>query len=403
MKVLIADKLDASCIQELKDAGCEVIFDPALKEDALVRAVRDSHCRVLVVRSTKVTADVFEAGDQLGVVVRAGAGVNTIDLDAASRRSVLVANCPGKNAVAVAELTFGLMLALDRRIVENTVDLKNGVWNKKLYSEARGLKGRTLGILGLGAIGRAVAERAKAFGMNVVAWSRSLTPETAEALDIRCADSPRDVAGQCDILTIHVAAAPETKNLVDADVLAALKPGSSVINTARADVLDYDALAKAVREKQLRVALDVYPNEPAATDKTFPDNFLQQDGILYGTHHIGASTEQAQQAIARETVSIVKEYARTGRVRNCVNLQQESIARYVLIVRHLNRPGVLAHTLNAVSHAGINVEEMENVICAGAESACAQIKLDGPLDEETLRKIRRHEHVIAVIHAPARE
>jgi D-3-phosphoglycerate dehydrogenase len=310
---------------------------------------------------------------------------------------VLVANCPGKNAIAVAELTFAMILALDRRIVDNAVDLRNGKWNKKEYSQAAGLKGRTLGIIGLGQIGEAVAERAKAFEMKIVAWSRSLTPERAEELDIVRADSPADVAARCDILTIHLAAAPETKKLVNADVLGRLKNGATVINTARADVVDYDALAKLAAEKKLRVGLDVFPNEPSASQGEFADAMIKAGGIIYGTHHIGASTEQAQMAIADETVRIVKDYLRTGRVHNCVNICAKSPAKYTLSVRHFNKPGVLAHTLNLVSHAGVNVEEMENIICEGLEAAVAQIKLDAALDDGVLRAIKEgNPHVIAV-------
>lgn len=397
MNVLVADKFEAQGIEKLKKAGCNVIYEAGLADGALRDAVVRSKCRVLIVRSTKVTKDVIEAGDALGLIVRAGAGVNTIDTAAASRNSVLVANCPGKNAIAVAELAFGLILALDRRIVENTVDLREGRWNKKEYSQAAGLKGRTLGIIGLGQIGEAVAERARAFGMKVVAWSRSLTPERADELDIMFAESPRAVASKCDVLSIHLAAAPETKKLVNADVLGALKPGATVINTARAEVMDYDALAKVMAEKKLRVGLDVYPHEPSASQGEFADAIVKAGGIVYGTHHIGASTEQAQMAIADETVRIVRDYLLTGRVHSCVNISAKTPAKYTLSVRHFNKPGVLAHTLNLVSHAGVNVEEMENIICDGLEAAVAQIKLEAPLAENVLRDIKQgNPHVIAV-------
>ncbi len=403
MKILIADKFETTGIEELKQAGCDVIYEPKLDSDALRDAIARLGPRVLVVRSTKVTAPMFEAGDSLGVVVRAGAGVNSIDIEAASRRAVLVSNCPGKNAVAVAELAFALILALDRRVVENTNDLRRGVWNKTEYSKARGLKGRTLGIVGLGQIGRLVARRAQAFDMEVIAWSRSLTESAAKELGVvRCA-SLGDVAARCDILSIHLAAAPETKKLINAGVFRNLKPGSYVINTARADVIDHHALIAAIAEKQLCVGLDVFPEEPSGGEGKFADAIFKSGGVVYGTHHIGASTEQAQNAIAEETVNIIKEYMRTGQVENCVNLCAATPAKYMLIVRHRNRPGVLAHTLNAISHAGVNVEEMENVICAGVESACAQIKLDGPLGDDLLSQIKAgNEHIFAVSFAAIR-
>ncbi|MCH7596578.1 MAG: hydroxyacid dehydrogenase [Planctomycetes bacterium] len=400
MKVLIADKFEESGVEELRAAGCDVTHDPELSGDSLTAAIKQTRCRLLIVRGTRVTEAALTASDELGVVVRAGAGYNTIDLVAASRRSVLVANCPGKNAVAVAELTFALILGLDRLVVENVTDLREGCWNKKRYAKARGLKGRTLGVVGLGTIGCAVVQRAAAFEMNIVAWSRSLTAEKAERLGLIACASPAEVASRCDILTIHLAAAPETKGLIDADVLNRLKAGAYVINTARADVMDYEALAVAAGERDLRVGLDVYPDEPATGEARFRCAIAHSGPIVYGTHHIGASTDQAQEAIAAETVRIVKAYMSTGRVENCVNLCQRSAARYVLVVRHRNRPGVLAYTLHAISHAGVNVEEMENVICEGAESASAQIKLDAPLDDALLREIRDgNEHIFAVSFA----
>lgn len=397
MKVLIADPFESERIEELRRAGCEVTYEPKLEGNSLRDAIAQTGCVVLIVRSKKVTEPMLSTGGALSVVVRAGAGYNTIDVAAASQRSILVANCPGKNAVAVAELTFGLILALDRRLVENTVDLQNGKWNKKLYSQARGLKDRTIGIVGLGQIGQAVARRAKAFEMGIVAWSRSLTEEQAEELGVMYCHTPGDVAACCDILTVHLAAAPETKGIINAGVLNRLAPGSYVINTSRADVMDYKALTVAVAERGLRVGLDVYPDEPSGGEAEFMAEIVQAGGVVYGTHHIGASTEQAQNAIAQETVRIVKEYMHTGHVANCVNLCEKSRARYVVVVRHRNRPGVLAHTLNEISVAGVNVEEMENVICAGAESACAQIKLAGPLPEDCLVRIRTgNEHVLGV-------
>ncbi len=397
MRVLIADKFETWGIEKLKQLGCDVSFEPKLDGDALRDAIVKTRCAVLIVRSTKVTEAMLGASDALSLVVRAGAGFNTIDVAAASRQSVLVANCPGKNSVAVAELTIGLILALDRRIVDNTVELRAGKWNKKEFSKARGLKGRTLGIIGLGEIGRAVAQRALAFEMNLVGWSRSLTDGLADALSIQRCSNAAEAASKSDILTIHLAAAPETKGIINADVLQRLPEGAYVINTARADVLDHKALAVAMKERGLRVALDVYPGEPSGGEGEFTDAIITSGSIAYGTHHIGASTDQAQDAIAAETVRIVEDYMGSGRVLNCVNLAAKSRARYVVVVRHRNRPGVLAHTLNEISHAGVNVEEMDNVICEGGEAACAHIKIAGRLDDEQLSRIHKgNENVFGV-------
>lgn len=400
MKVLIADKFEESGLSALRQLGCDVAINPDLADDELRKAIVDSECTVLIVRGTKLPAEMFEHAPKLSLVVRAGAGYNTIDVDAASKKSVLVANCPGKNAVAVAELAMGLILAIDRRIVDGTVDLRAGKWNKKLYSKASGLKTRTLGIIGMGQIGQAVARRGRAFEMKVIAWSRSLTDEAAEELGVRRAPTMMDIARESDVVSVHLAAAPETKKCINADFFAAMKDGATFINTARGDVVDYDALANAIETKKLRVGLDVYGTEPASGTGEFTDRIIHAGGIVYGTHHVGASTDQAQEAIAAETVRVVRTYIQKGEVLNCVNLCDKSPAQYVLVVRHLNRPGVLAHTLHAISHAGVNVEEMQNVITAGAHAACAQIKLDGDLQQSVLDEIGGNEHVLGVSIGP---
>src|SRR5512140_966733 len=167
MRVLVADKFEQSGLDGLASAGAEVSYQPGLKEDALAREVGRWQPDALVVRSTKVTESILSAGP-LKLVVRAGAGYNTIDVAAASRRGIYVSNCPGKNSVAVAELAFGLLLALDRRIADNVVSLRAGQWNKAEFSKARGLFGRTLGVLGVGNTGSQMILRAKAFGMRGV-------------------------------------------------------------------------------------------------------------------------------------------------------------------------------------------------------------------------------------------
>src|SRR5712672_1357580 len=196
MKILIADKFEKSGQEGLAEIGCEVLYQPDLKDEALVAAIANELPDVLVVRGTKVTEPMLEAG-ALKLVVRAGAGFNTIDVAAASRRGIYVSNCPGKNAIAVAELTFALMLAIDRRVPDSVVELRSGHWNKKKYSKARGLFGRTLGLLGFGAIGQEVAKRAIAFGMPVVVWSRRFADggeREDPGMTVQIASSPEQVA-----------------------------------------------------------------------------------------------------------------------------------------------------------------------------------------------------------------
>jgi len=410
MKVLVADKFEKSGIDGLKAAGCDVVYEPDLKDDALTQAIKNTAADVLVVRSTAVTAPMLESG-ALSLVVRAGAGYNTIDVATASRRGIYVSNCPGKNAIAVAELAFALLLALDRRVPDNVADLRAGTWNKKEYSKAKGLFGRTLGLLGYGNIGQEMAKRAHAFGMPVVVWSRRFASGKHDVdrgagpagvndvapVPIQLAKSPEEVAERSDVLSVHLALTPDTRGLVSASVIDKMKPGSYFVNTARAEVVDYAALEKAVRERNIRVGLDVFAGEPAGATGEFKD-VLASHPSVYGTHHIGASTDQAQEAIAAETVRIIASYKDTGKVPNVVNLAKKTPATHMLVVRHRDRPGVLAHVFDHLRNGDINVQETENVIFEGAQAAVARINLDGAPPDALLKTIQEGNRDILDLH-----
>src|SRR5438067_409737 len=396
MHVLIADKFEQSGRDGLAAIGCEVSFQPDLKDEALVEAIRELKPDVLVVRSTKVTEAALAAGT-LKLVVRAGAGYNTIDVTAASRRGIYVSNCPGKNSIAVAELAFALILALDRRIADNVIALRQGEWNKKEFSKARGLFGRTLGLVGVGKIGQEMIPRAHAFGMSVVAWSRSLTPERAAELGIERLDTPQAVARVADVVSVHLALKPETRSLVGADIFNSMKEGAIFINTSRGEVIDQTALQHALKTRGIRAGLDVFAAEPTSATAEFTDEIAKEPN-LYGTHHIGASTDQAQEAIAAETVRIVSAYKDTGKVPNVVNLAKKTPATHMLVVRHRDLPGVLAHVFDHLRSGDINVQETENVIFDGAEAAVARINLDGAPSDALLKTIQDGNSDILDLH-----
>jgi D-3-phosphoglycerate dehydrogenase / 2-oxoglutarate reductase len=387
MKVLVADKFPVDRLETLRAAGLDVVSDPELNGASLAAAVRDTGAEILVVRSTEVPAEVLSAG-ALGLVVRAGAGYNTIDIARASELGIYVSNCPGKNAVAVAELTFALILALDRHVAEATIDLRAGAWNKAKYGKARGLRGRTLAVLGLGHVGREVASRGRAFGMKVRAWSRSLTDEAASELGLtRCA-WPLEAVQGADIVSLHLALKPETRGLANRALFDALKPGAYFINTARAEIVDEAALQAAVQAKGVRAALDVFSGEPATGTGQVDNPLFKLPGVI-GTHHIGASTDQAQEAIADEAVRIVLEYEATGQVPNCVNIARRTPATHIVVVRHRDRVGVLAHVFAHLREAGINVQETDNIVFDGAQAAMAHIHVDQAPGASTLAAIQR--------------
>ena len=196
----------------------------------------------------------------------------------------------------------------------------------------------------------------------------------AAAQGVTLASDPEDVARQADMVSVHLALSEETRGIIDQKVIDALKPGAIFINTSRGELVDQDALLSAMDEKQIRCGLDVYHNEPGAGDETFDNPALSHE-LLFGTHHIGASTDQAQEAVAMHAVAIVKEFKATGRVPNCVNLRTQSAATHVIVVRHLDRVGVLAGVFATLRNASINVQETENIVFDGAEAAVARIRI----------------------------
>ena len=394
MKVLVADRFEEIGLDGLRRLGVEVIYEPSLAGAALADRLRESEAAVLVVRSTEVPGEAMR-DTKLGLVIRAGAGYNTIDIDAASELGILVTNCPGKNSQAVAELAWGLILACDRRIPENVSDLNQGVWNKAEYSKARGLHGRTFGVIGIGKIAQEMVVRAKAFGMNVVAYSRWMTPDLAAGLQIGRASNATEVALMADVISVHVALTPETKGSLDHAFFDKLRRGAIFINTSRAEVVVQDALLKAVTERGVRAGLDVFEGEPSGGTGSYSGALQNLPGV-YCTHHIGASTEQAQEAIAHEVVQIVREYRSKGGVPNVVNVKRAEVATHVVVVRHLDRVGVLAHVLSVLKDEGLNVQEMENIVLGGARSAIAQISVDREPRPEGLLAIKMNENVFDV-------
>lgn len=394
LRVLVADKLSASAIDALRALDAEVRVEPDLTAADLPEAIGSAE--ILVVRSTKVTRATIAAGRHLSLIVRAGAGVNTIDIDAASEYGISVTNCPGKNTAAVAELAIGLMIAADRRIPAATADLMAGRWRKKEYGVARGLFGRTLGIVGFGSIGRAVADRAAGLGMQVCAWSRSLTDEQAERAGVRRCAALTELAARSDVVSVHLAAGPQTNGLIGAGFFAALPDGAIFVNTSRGEIVDERALAAAISGRRIRAALDVFAEEPQGGDAPYENTDLLRE-LCAATPHVGASTDQASEAIAAEVVRIVEVYLRSGRPINAVNIRGSSEQAVSLVVRHFNRVGVLAGVLDALKDADINVEEMENTIFRGGTTASCALRLDRAPDAASIERIRSAENIIQVM------
>jgi D-3-phosphoglycerate dehydrogenase len=330
LKVLIADKFEDSGVAGMRSLGCQVQLTPDLGPETLPAAIAAFEPDILIVRSTRVPAPVIEGAASLKAIIRAGAGYDNIDTAAAAARGIGVCNCPGMNAVAVAECAFAHLLAADRRLCDQLADARAGKWRKKEYGKARGIKGLTLGVVGAGAIGQAMIRRALAFEMQIAAWSRSMTPHRADELGVRSAGSTRvdllRMLSGCDAVSVHVAGGPETKAMCDSEFFSAMKDGAYFINTSRGSVVDEQALIAAVRSKGIRAGLDVYQNQPATPEADWACELASLPGVTC-THHCGASTDQAQEAVAQETVRIVHVFQDTGRLENLVNEPQGAVMK----------------------------------------------------------------------------
>lgn len=393
MKILIADKLSDEAVAQIEALGANVTVDAELSPETLPASIQDNE--VLIVRSTKVKADTIGNATNLSLIIRAGAGVNTIDLAAANQKGIHVANCPGKNTDAVAELAIGLMIASDRRIVNASIDLRNGVWNKKEYGKAHGLKGRALGIIGMGAIGKSVARKAQGLGMEVIAWSRSLTADQAAELDVNYKASMYEVAAVADVVSLHLASNEDTRGIINKEFFTQMKDGSILVNSARGEVVNTKDLMDAIKQKGLRVGSDVFEDEPAGGLADF--SATEFAGLITCTPHIGASTDQATAAVADEVVNIIRAYQSTGKPLNGVNQRQKSTAQNNLVVRHFNKVGVLAGVFDALKYERINIEEMENMIFETGNAASCSLKLDVKPSDALIEKIASGENIIQVM------
>lgn len=394
MKLLVADKFESHAIEELKHLGLEVVYEPELSAETLPS--RLAGVGILVVRNTGVTSLAIDAGQQLHLIVRAGPGTAGIDVPAASARGIYVAACPGKNAIAVAELTMGLVCALDRRLPDAVAQLRAGRWERTELARAEGLFGKNLGLAGFGAIAREVAIRGKAFGLNVIAQSRSLSPQRAAEHGVAHAKNLEELASRSQIFSVHLPLTSSTRGVIDRTVFDALPAGAIFINTARAEVVDQAALADAIEKRGLRVGLDCFPDEPTAGSAAFDSALFQLDGTVYGTPHIGAATRQAEYAIANEVVRIVRSFVRAGDVPNCVNVMHTSPARYQMVVRSLDKVGVLANVLGVLKRHGLNVEELSSTIFDGAIAACTKIRVTGRPGEACVQEIKAFSEVLHV-------
>ena len=400
VRVLITDAFDSSAADTLRESGFDVIHNPMLGDDTLAAAMQDLQPQVLVVRSVRVGEDALRASSQLALAVCAGSEAQCIDLDAASRLGVMVSHCPGRNAAAVAELAWGLIVACDRRIPDQVTDLRGGRADISRYAGASGLAGRTLGIVGLGQVGQEIARRGLAFGMHVVAWSKHITEDRCDALGVDFCANLVNLAKLADVISVSVTGNEETRGLLGEKFFNALRPGSIVVNTSRGHVCDEAALLHAVRQRGVRAGLDIFSDDVQA--RSGAESALASECGVYGTFRVGDRTEQARLSIDSEVVRILRAWHADGTVLNCVNVAEHTAASAVLMVRHENRPGVLARIFDVLGKATINVEQMDNQISTGGTAAVARVFTATQPSAPVISAIRACPHVLGVTVSPLR-
>ena len=335
-KIFVADEVSDSGLQPLRDAGFTVEKRTGLSPVELCEAL--SGCAGLVVRSeTKVTAELMDSAVKLRVVGRAGVGVDNIDVPAATARGIVVMNAPDGNTITTAEHTLALLIALARRVPQANTSLKSGKWDRKRFIGVE-LQGKTLGIIGLGRIGRVVSSRARAFGMNIIAYDPFIAPEQARDLEIELA-SLDEVFARADFLTVHTPSTSETRGLIDKNAFARMKKGVRIINCARGELVDEQALYDAIKSgKVAGAALDVFAVEPPPADSAL----LALDEVI-ATPHLGASTAEAQEGVAFTVAEQMRDYLLTGALRGAVNVpalgtkELATLQPYIALAESLGR------------------------------------------------------------------
>lgn len=391
MKILIACKLPDAALNELRSLATVAAYEPDIRPEDLPAALDD--VGILVVDRRRVGPECIAAASALQMIIRAGTSTANIALDEASLQGVFVTNCPLKDADAIAELTLGLVVALDRGLIEHAAVTRpgkaapSGPGDARNLPEARGLAGRTIGILGFGAVCRQVARRAQAFDMNVLAWSANMTSDTQRPGDVEFCYHPRELARRSDVVTVYAPPERVEEPLIGPDFISSLRDGALVVHVGNPRVLDEAALAAALKAGRIRVASDVYSADADAEGGRLRSRLAELPGTIV-TQRLASATGQARAAIADEVVRIVRQFLVFGEVVNCVNLMERSPARWQLVLRLKDAVGVMAAIMDAIRADGVNAEEITSRVFTGARAAWCAIALDERPSNETLDTLR---------------
>jgi len=392
MKILVSCPIPEDMLPELRTLGAELIYEPHITAEKLEQAVRD--VAILVICHTRVSPEVIEAGVELQMIVRFGGDTSNIAMEEASSAGVFVTCSPNMDAIAIAELAFGFLLGLDRKIRENveTPDLRRPC--EKLPLDSWGLAGRSLGVLGFGPVEAEIIKRAKAFEMTVNAWAPTLSPETAAEHGVEFCAWPRELARQSDAVAVYASPAGHDETLIDADFLDNMRPEARLIYIGRPGGLDLSALVKAVKKRKLRVAYDISAPQLTLGDTARFISKLQKEPNVLGTYRLASCTRQAQSATSAELIRVIREFLVNGNVINCVNLLEQNPAKWQLVLRLKDRVGVMASVMEVIGADGLNSEGITTRLFTGGKAAWCIIDVDERPSEETLSAIRELDGVL---------
>lgn len=335
MKILITDPIEESCVNILKSEGFEVDLRPGISRDEIRRIIND-YVALIVRSGTKVTADIINEAKNLKIIGRAGVGVDNIDVESATRRGIIVMNTPGGNTISTAEHTMSLILSLARNIPQACDDLKAGNWNRKKFIGVE-LYGKTIGIIGLGRIGREVAIRCKAFGMNVIGYDPVLSAEVAARIGVELVSNLDEIYRRSDFITVHVPLNDETRGMIGKEELLKCKRGVRIINCARGGIIDEDALLEAIEAGHVAgAALDVFAEEPPPKDHPL----INHPKVIV-TPHLGAATEEAQEKVAIQIAHQIADALKGRAIVGAVNAEilqlamNEELKPYLLLAEKI--------------------------------------------------------------------
>lgn len=385
MKLLVACDLPDEALQQLRSLA-EVVHEPGATADR-IRALM-AGVGILVARGQRVGRDIIHASPTLQMIIHAEEGPGEIAVEEASVHGVFVTHCPDRYADSVCELAIGLMVALDRGLVSHAQAMREGRWERGELRHANGLHGRCLGLLGYDADGRCVAQAAREFGMRVLVWSPNLQTRFDDLPDLEPRSFPIELAQHADIICVCHFPSGEHMPVVDRAFVEAMPPGAMLIHVGNPQAVDEVALARAVRERGLRVALDRFQSEPTVDSARLRQDLLTLPGVL-ATPAIGRVTRQAKLAVANEVVNIARRFLVGGETVNCINLLERSPATWQLVLRVRDQVGVMAAILDAIRADGVNAEEITSRVFTGAKAAWCAISLDERPSREAMESIRR--------------